>query len=242
MRFANRVCIVTGGASGIGRVTCRQLASEGGKVAVVDIDSKHGHETSDGLKAAGYDAAYFPADVSNSHDVQTAIAGVIEKWGRIDVLVNCAATMSFESVAELPDETWDQVLSTNLRSVFLFCKYSLPHMVGGAIVNVSSVHASRTTANVAPYAASKGGMEAFTRSLSQECRAQEIRVTCVAPGAVDTPMLWANPLVQSGEEKIEGAIGQPEDIASAIAFLASDGAGFITGAVLVVDGGRLTML
>ena len=130
----------------------------------------------------------------------------------------------------------------NLRAVFLTCKYALPYMEHGAIVNVSSVHAHETTANVVPYAASKGGLEAFTRGLSREVAANKARVNCVAPGAVDTPMLWDNPNVKSGKEQVAGAVGQPEDIAAAIAFLASDEARFVNGATLVVDGGRLDIL
>jgi glucose 1-dehydrogenase len=131
----------------------------------------------------------------------------------------------------------------NLRSVFLFVKYAVPHMkTGGAIVNVSSVHAHQTTANVAAYAASKGGMEAMTRALSIELSAYGIRINCVAPGAVDTPMLWENPNVRSGAEKIAGAVGKPKELAAGIAFLAAAEAEFITGATLVVDGGRLSQL
>jgi glucose 1-dehydrogenase len=122
------------------------------------------------------------------------------------------------------------VLNVNLRSVFLFCKYSVPHMPqGSAIVNVSSVHAHETTRNVVPYASSKGGIEAFTRGFAEELAPRKIRINCVAPGAVDTPMLWDNPNVKNGIEKVEGAIGKPEDIAAAICFLAAPEARFITG-------------
>jgi NAD(P)-dependent dehydrogenase (short-subunit alcohol dehydrogenase family) len=124
----------------------------------------------------------------------------------------------------------------------MFCKYCLPHMDHGAIVNVSSVHAHETTPNVIPYAASKGGMEAFARGLSREIESGKVRINNVAPGAVNTPMLWNNPNVKSGKEKVEGAIGEPEDIAAAICFLASDEAKFIDGTTLVVDGGRLDIL
>jgi glucose 1-dehydrogenase len=123
--------------------------------------------------------------------------------------------MTFTPIVELPDQDWDRVLAVNLRSVFLFCKYGVPHMpAGGAIVNISSVHAHETTKNVVPYASSKGGMEAFTRGFSEELAQRKIRINCVAPGAVDTPMLWSNPNVKSGAEKIQGAIGKPEDIAA----------------------------
>lgn len=243
MRFLDRVCIVTGGASGIGRATCAKLAEEGGRIAVVDIAADRGHDVVATLNDAGRDAVFLATDVAASNDVRAAVGKVVERWGTIDVLVNCAARMTFSPVVDLSEEEWDGVLSTNLRSVFLLCKYSLPHMpAGAAIVNVSSVHASRTTANVAPYAASKGGIEAFTRALSQECGEQGVRVNCVTPGAVDAPMLWSNPLVQAGTEVVGDRVGRPEDVAAAIAFLASGDANFITGASLVVDGGRLAVL
>src|SRR4051794_7826577 len=145
MRFTDRVCVVSGGASGIGRATCSVLAAEGGRVAVVDVDADRGMATASILADRGHDAMFVAADVAISHDVQAAVDGVVTQWGRIDVLVNCAARMIFAPVVDLADEAWDTVLSTNLRSVFLWSKYSLPHMPpGGSVVNVSSVHAHRT--------------------------------------------------------------------------------------------------
>lgn len=135
------------------------------------------------------------------------------------------------------------MLQTNLGSVFYFAKYGAPHMPpGSAIVNISSVHAHRTTANVVPYASSKGAIEAFTRGFSIEMADKGIRVNSVAPGAVDTPMLWNNPNVKSGAEKITGAVGKPEDLAAAICFIASADGAFVNGATLLVDGGRLAQL
>jgi hypothetical protein len=139
------------------------------------------------------------------------VKAAVDAWGRIDVVVNDAAMMTFKPIVELEDEQFDRVLAVNLRSVFLFCKYAGPHMPpGGAVVNVSSVHAHETEPNVAPYVASKGGMEAMTRALALEWRPRKIRINCVAPGAVDTPMLWNNPNVKSGKEKPGGAVGSPE--------------------------------
>jgi NAD(P)-dependent dehydrogenase (short-subunit alcohol dehydrogenase family) len=157
--------------------------------------------------------------------------------------VNDAAMMTFKRVVELEVEDWDHLMNVNLRSVFLFCKLAVPHMPkGSAIVNVSSVHAHETEAGVAPYAASKGGMEAFTRALTLELEAKKIRVNCVAPGAVNTPMLWNNPNVKSGKEKVKGAVGEPADLAAAICFLASSEARFVNGTTLVADGARLDIL
>jgi NAD(P)-dependent dehydrogenase (short-subunit alcohol dehydrogenase family) len=242
MRFKDKVCLVSGGGSGIGKATCLRFAREGGKVVVVDINDD-GNETVQEITKDGGQAIFAKADVSNSAQVQAAIKAGVEKWDQINVVVNDAAMMTFTPIVNLPEEDWDQVLAVNLRSVFLFCKYSVPHMpAGGAIVNISSVHAHETTVNVVPYATSKGGMEAFTRGFSEEVGPKKIRVNCVAPGAVDTPMLWNNPNVKSGKEKIKGAIGKPEDIAAAVCFLASDEARFITGTTLIADGGRLDIL
>jgi glucose 1-dehydrogenase len=242
MRFQDKICLVTGGGSGIGRAACGRLAAEGGKVAVVDLNGDGAQETVQAIVEAGGAAIGVQADVGNPAEVRAAVERTVREWGRIDVLVNDAAMMTFVPIVDLPEADWDHLMAVNLRAVFLFCKYCLPHMHGGAIVNVSSVHAHETTANVVPYAASKGGMEAFTRGLSRECGDRNVRVNCVAPGAVDTPMLWSNPNVKSGAEKITGAVGKPGDLAAAIAFLASDEAIFVNGTTLVVDGGRLDIL
>jgi NAD(P)-dependent dehydrogenase (short-subunit alcohol dehydrogenase family) len=243
MRFKDKVCVVTGGGSGIGRATCERLAAEGARVVVVDLKEEHGNETVKTITHAGGEGIFAKADVSNSAEVREAIKAAVDKWGRIDVIVNDAAMMTFTPILELADDDWDRVMAVNLRSVFLFCKYGVPHMpAGGSIVNISSVHAHETTKNVVPYASSKGGMEAFTRGFSEELAQKKIRINCVAPGAVDTPMLWSNPNVKSGAEKIQGSVGKPADITAAICFLASVEARFVTGTTLVVDGGRLDIL
>ena len=242
-RFQGRVCIVTGGGSGIGRAVCLRLAQEGGRIVVADISRQHGDETVDQITGAGGQAVCARCDVSSSADVQAAVKLALKTWGRVDVVVNDAAMMTFTKIVDLDERDWDHVLAVNLKSVFLFCKYAVPHMrPGGAVVNVSSVHAHETEQLVAPYAASKGGMEAFTRAFALECVPAKVRVNCVAPGAVDTPMLWSNPLVKSGKEKVSGAVGKPEDIAATIAFLASDEACFINGTTIVADGARLDVL
>jgi len=243
MRFKDKVCVVSGGGSGIGRASCERFAREGGKVTVVDVNEAHGNDTVETIAHSGGESMFAKANVAESTDVQQAIRSTVAKWRRVDVLVNDAAMMTFKPLVDLPEADWDRVLAVNLRSVFLFCKYAVPHMQrGGSIVNVSSVHAHETTRNVVPYATSKGGMEALTRGLSEELAQRKIRINCVAPGAVDTPMLWNNPNIKSGAEKVTGAVGKPADIAAAICFLASDEARFITGTTLVVDGGRLDIL
>ena len=243
MRFADKVCLVTGGGSGIGKAACKQFGAEGGKVVVVDLNEDHGNQTVQEITADKGEAIFAKCDVGQPGDIKSAIQTAVSQWGRIDVVVNDAAMMTFQPILELADDDFDKVLNVNLRSVFLFCKYAVPHMPpGGAIVNISSVHAHETTRNVVPYATSKGGMEAFTRGFAEELAANQIRINCVAPGAVNTPMLWNNPNVKSGVEKVGGAIGQPEDVAAAICFMASPEAKFITGTTLIVDGGRLDML
>ncbi len=235
--------MVSGAGSGIGKAAAKQFAREGGKVTVIDLNEQHGNQTVQEITGDKGEAIFAKCDVGNPADIQAAIKATVDKWKKVDVVVNDAAMMTFKPVVELPDEDWDKVLNVNLRSVFLFCKYSVPHMgPGSAIVNISSVHAHETTKNVVPYASSKGGMEAFTRGFAEEVASKKIRINCVAPGAVDTPMLWNNPNIKSGVEKVEGAIGKPEDIAAAVCFLASHEARFITGTTLVVDGGRLDIL
>jgi glucose 1-dehydrogenase len=243
MRFDAKVCLVTGGGSGIGKATCVRFASEGGRVAVIDLNIEHANEVAAAITRSGGQAIAIKADVSSAREVEAAIATIVAKWGGVHVIVNDAAMMTFKPLVELDEKQWDQVLAVNLKSVFLMCKYALPHMrKGGAIVNVSSVHAHETEPNVSAYVASKGGMESLARALALECEKQKVRVNCVAPGAVNTPMLWNNPLVKSGKEKVKGAVGEPEDIAAAICFLASDEARFVNGTTLVVDGARLDIL
>jgi NAD(P)-dependent dehydrogenase (short-subunit alcohol dehydrogenase family) len=242
MRFKDKICLVTGGTSGIGQAACLRLGQEGATVVVVGRDEKAGQATVQQIKEEGADALFVAVDIGNPDQIKQCVDTVISKYERVDVLVNDAAMMTFKPIVDLEIEEWDKVMAVNLRSVFLFCKYCIPHMNNGAVVNVSSVHAHETTPNVLPYAATKGGLEAFTRGLSLEYPASQARFNCVAPGAVDTPMLWNNPNVKSGKEKIEGAIGKPENLAAAICFLASDDAAFVNGTTLVVDGGRLDIL
>jgi glucose 1-dehydrogenase len=242
MRFTDKVCLVTGAGSGIGRATALRFASEEGKVVVIDRDETAGNETVQLITQKNGAAIFSLCDVGIEEQIKASIDLALSTWGRLDVMVNNAAMMTFKKLTELTSTEWDKVMAVNMRSVFLFSKYCLPHFNGGAIVNVSSVHAHETTANVIPYASSKGAMEAFARGLSQEYPAAHVRINCVAPGAVDTPMLWNNPNVKSGAEKVSGAIGKPEELAAAICFLASDEASFINGTTLVVDGGRLDIL
>ena len=187
MRFSGKICLVTGGGSGIGRATCERFAREGGSVAVVDLNEEHGQDTVRHISAYGGESLFAKADVSNTAEVRAAIDATVAKWKHIDVIVNDAALMTFTPIIDHPDDQWEKVMSVNLRSLFLFCKYGTPHMRrGGSIVNISSVHAHETTKNVVPYATSKGGIDAFTRGFSEELAARKIRINCVAPGAIET--------------------------------------------------------
>jgi glucose 1-dehydrogenase len=243
MRFSGKTCIVTGGGSGIGQATCLRMAAEGGRVVVADLRLDAAQATVDRIHAANGEAIAVQVDVGEAAQVQAVIAAAVKAYDAIHVIVNDAAMMTFTPIIQTLDDVFFHVIKTNLGSVFYFAKYGVPHMPdGSAFVNISSVHAHETTQNVVPYAASKGAIEAFTRGFSLEMEARKIRVNAVAPGAVNTPMLWNNPNVKSGAEKVEGAIGQPEDLAAAICFMASDEARFINGTTLVVDGGRLDIL
>jgi glucose 1-dehydrogenase len=242
MRFTNKVCLVSGAGSGIGRATAVRMAAEGGNVVVIDRNEEGGNETVEIITQSNGTAIFCKTDVGVEAEIKAAVDAALSKWNKIDVLVNNAAMMTFKKIIDLSGDEWDMVMRVNIKSVFLFCKFCIPHMNNGSIVNISSVHAHETTANVVPYASSKGAMEAFIRGVSMEYQPSHLRINCVAPGAVDTPMLWNNPNIKSGAEKVEGAVGKPEELAAAICFLASDDASYVNGTTLVVDGGRLDIL
>jgi glucose 1-dehydrogenase len=244
MRFTDKVCLVTGGTSGIGRATCVRLGAEGGTVVALGRHKADGAETVRLITKAGGKAVFMACDLSKPRAITTTVNKVLAKYHRIDVLVCDAAMMTFDHLVDLPLTQWDLLMLVNLRSLAQLTQLCLPHMpAGSAIVALSSVHAHQTTANVVPYATSKGGIEAFVRGMSLELDCKQTRINAVAPGAVDTPMLWSNPNVKNGTEKIDKAtVGTPEELAAAIAFMASPEASFVHGTTLVVDGGRLAQL
>ena len=243
MRFTDKVCIITGAGSGIGRATALQMAQEGGKISVVDFNETGGKETVDLITKAGGEAVFIHTDVGLPDQVEASVNTTVQQWGKIDVMVNDAAIMTFDRITDLTIEKWDRLMNVNLRAVFLYTKFCVPHMASGsAFVNISSVHAFETTPNVIPYASSKGGMEVFIKGACLEYSDQGIRFNCVAPGSVDTPMLRQNPNVKDGVEKLTGPIGKPEELAEAICFMASSQASFVNGTTLIVDGGKLEAL
>ncbi len=244
-RFENKSVIVTGAASGIGLATAKRFGSEGARVVIADRDAAHAAQAAEAVKAAGApDAWGAPCDVSDENAVVACVAETLKRFGSLDVVVNNAGLMTFTALADLTGDDWRRVLGVDLLGTFFFVKQAFLHMKpGGAVVNVSSIHAIETEALAAPYAAAKAAVVSLTRSAAIEGKPRGIRVNAVLPGAVDTPMLWDNPNVKSGVEKIDRSmVGAPEDLAAAIAFLASDDAKFVQGTTLVVDGGRLDRL
>lgn len=248
MKLDGRSAIVTGAAGGIGLATARRLLRDGASVLLADLNQ-------DKLEAAAsqlaHDAKADPrriatvvCDVSREDQVVAAADEAIARFGHWDIVVNNAGLMMFKPIEEQTVEDWQRILGVDLLGAFLFIKQAFLRMKGGgAVVNVSSVHAVETEPLVAPYAAAKTALLSLTRSAALEGKPKGVRVNVVLPGAVDTPMLWDNPNVRSGAEVINKAeVGTPDDIAAAIAFLCSEDAAFIWGAGLRVDGGRLVRL
>jgi NAD(P)-dependent dehydrogenase (short-subunit alcohol dehydrogenase family) len=172
------------------------------------------------------------------------VEATMARFGRLDVVVNNAGLMSFKPIEQLTGADWTRILGVDLLGAFHFTKHAFAHMKpGGAIVNISSIHAVQTAPLVAPYAAAKAALLSLTRTAALEGAAKGIRSNAILPGAIDTPMLRNNPAVKSGAEHIDaGEVGQPEDIAAAVAYLASGDAAFVQGASLLVDGGRIDRL
>lgn len=248
MELRDKVAVITGGTSGIGRAIARRFVREGSAVALFGRSDDDGREAESELCAlasgSGGDCLYVHADVSAEEEVRAALATVTQRWGHIDIVVNNAAVMKSCALVDMSAEDWDKLLAVNLRGPFLMAKYAIPSMPkGGVILNISSVHATATDAHSAAYSASKGGLESLTRAMSIECYDRQVRVNAMRLGAVDTPMLWQNPEVKSGQEKIEPReVARPEEVAEVALFLASGRSSFITGAIIDVDGGRLPLL
>ncbi len=228
-----RVALVTGAAGGIGGAVARALAAEGAALVLVDRVA---------ADIAG--AETITGDLADAATVNRAVARMLERFGRFDILVNVAGIMIYKPIEEQGADDWQRLLAINLIAPALFTGHALRHMApGGAIVNIASVHARRTSALVASYAASKAAMVSLTRSTAIEGRARGIRCNAILPGAIDTQMLRDSPNIRSGEEVIDPAdIGQPEDIAALALFLVSDAARFVTGEDVVADGGRMGKL
>lgn len=236
MPFAGKVALITGAAGGIGQAVADAFAEAGASLALVDRVNTETSRYSEALAITG--------DIGVAAAVDDAVARTLDRFGRFDILVNIAGMMIFKGIEDQSADDWHRLLGVNLIAPALLTGHALRHMgEGGAIVNIASVHARRTSAQLASYAASKAALVSLTRSTAIEGRARAIRCNAILPGAIDTPLLHASPNIKSGEEVIDPAdIGQPRDIATLARFLASDEARFITGADMVADGGRMGKL
>lgn len=241
-RFTGRTAIVTGAAGGIGYAIAARLHAEGAKVVIADLKP----DAADAAAAKlGSWAIGIGCDVGAEDQVAATVQATLDRFGRLDVVVNNAGLMTFKTLAEWTEADWLKVLRVDLLGAAYFTRHLFLHAgdTGGAIVNIASVHAVQTSANAAPYSAAKAALLSLTRTTSIEGRDRHIRANAVLPGAIDTPMLWDNPNVKSGAETIDKRdVGTPDDITGAVAFLASDDARFVTGTTLAVDGGRLAKL
>lgn len=245
MRFQDKVAIITGAASGIGLATAMTLGREGARVVLADIVRDKAEMAAAGVKSAGApNAIGIACDVSSEPDVVKTVDAAFHHFHRFDIMVNNAGVMIFKPLEEQTADDWSHLLGVDLLGAFYFTKQAFLRMErGGAIVNVSSIHAVETTPLVSAYAAAKAALLSLTRSASMEGKTRGIRVNAILPGAVNTPMLWENPNVKAGLERIDrGMLGTPQNVAEVIAFLASSEAEFIAGSSIIVDGGRLGKL
>jgi len=254
MRLQNKVTVVTGGGSGIGRSTAEIFAREGARVLVADLDSARATEVAAAINGKGGAADAVTADVTDESDAERITQRAVERWGRVDVLVNNAASFHHKRVEEATRADWEKVLSVNVIGTSLCSKYAAAAMRargGGTIVNVASINGLIAMPNWMTYNASKAAVVEISKSMAMDLAPFDIRVNCVCPGVTDTPALARafEELGISAEEARQAIIvprglikrfGTAEEIANAILFLASDEASYVTGATLVVDGGFTT--
>lgn len=245
MRIKDKVVLITGSASGIGKETALLFAREGGKLVVADVNDKAGEETAEEIRKNGGDAFFAHLDVSNREQVKQVVKDTISKYGRIDVLINNAGIIQDALVVKMTEEQWDRVININLKGPFNCIQGVVEQMItqgSGVIINISSVVALYGNVGQTNYAATKSGLIGITKTLGKELGRKGIRVNAVAPGFIITPMTASVPekILDLMKEKTPlKRLGKPEDVANTLLFLSSDEASFINGAVISVDGGLI---
>jgi NAD(P)-dependent dehydrogenase (short-subunit alcohol dehydrogenase family) len=249
MKLKDRVAIVTGAASGIGAASARLFAAEGAKLALVDQNEGGLKKVASEIKAKGGSAITITADVSNNAKARVGVERVIKRWGRIDVLLTAAGASTGGTVDAIDEAAWDRTFAINVKGTYLWIHYAIPHMIAvktGAIVTIGSQLAQSSPGKNAAYVASKGAIASFTKTIAVDHARQGIRVNALMPGVIDTRMparslkRYADPEAMKAywkERHPMGRIGQPEEVARAALFLASDDSSFVTGTLLFVDGG-----
>jgi NAD(P)-dependent dehydrogenase (short-subunit alcohol dehydrogenase family) len=249
MRLADKVALITGGTSGMGRATAVLFAQEWAKVAITGRNETRGREVVEEIERASGTVIFIRSDVRFAEECRRAVEETLRAFGRLDILFNNAGVLYANTVPDCSEEEWDLTLDTNLKGTYLMSKFALPAMIAqgnGVIINNASGWGLVGGDAAAAYCASKGGVVLLTKAMAIDHARQGIRVNCVCPGDVDTPMLpedaqrrgmkWEAYLASAANRPM-GRIGKPEEIAKAVLFLASDDSSFVTGAVLAVDGG-----
>ena len=247
MRLENRVALITGAGSGIGRATALRLAQEGAKIVVVDWNSTTAGETVQLIENLGGTSLFIHADVSKVADTERIVTETVTHFGELNILVNDAAVMVEKTAVDTTEEDWDRIVGVNLKGTFFCAKYAILQFrrqgKGGVIVNMASVNSFFAEGGIAAYCATKGGIAQLTRALATDHSSEGIRVNAICPGWIETPMnakffaLGPHIREQAGRLHSLGRIGQPEEVANAVLYLASDEASFVTGSLLTVDGG-----
>jgi NAD(P)-dependent dehydrogenase (short-subunit alcohol dehydrogenase family) len=240
MPFTNKVVVVTGGANGIGRGVVSAFSKKGAQVLIADVDENAGKETESELKQEGFDVLFVQTDVRNPSDISNLMKTAKNTFGRVDVLINNAGKGLFKSLYEITVDEWDDIIQTNLRSVFLCsreaAKYMRDNKEGGAIVNIASTRAMMSEPNSEGYAATKGGIVAITHALAASLSNERITVNAISPGWIHTGE-YSQLTTIDHEQHLSNRVGRPEDIARACLYLTAKENDFVTGINLVVDGG-----